>query len=580
MSTYIVAEIASAHEGEAELAKRLVKLAATTGADAVKLQIFCRDALLSRNHHKFDAFGIIEIANNDWRGVIAEAHGTGLDVLVEVFDEDSLDLAESTGMVTGYKLPTSDIGNLDFIRRIGDTGKLIHLAVGGATLGEIADALGALTPEARSRAVLMHGFQSFPTKIEDTNLSRLRTLAERFHLPVGYADHVDADDTEMARVIPAMAMAAGSVVIEKHMTEDRSKRGRDHYSSLNPDEFASFVQLIRDLDAATGNPELVLSPAEKDYRRLMKRQAVLLADVAAGSLLRPDMVVYKRTGIDGLAPADITRLSGRLLTRDMVADEPLQRDDLDGKVLGLVAVRLKSSRLPRKALADLAGLPLIMRQHQRLAAAKSLDGLIWCTSTNPQDDPLEELAFANGIPIFRGDELDVMSRFIAVARQYGAQTLVRITGDNPLTDPAVLDDMVAAHLAAQAEYTYVAETDMPRGTRPEIIDRAALERCHELARDPKASEYMTLMLRRPDHFKVLHYHPDPSFARPLRLTCDTPNDLKVLQAVYQNFAGNPPSLPGILAWLDEHPDIAALNAGIQATELDDTIDVSLKGDNK
>ena len=326
---YIIAEIASAHEGEAEFAKRLVARAAETGADAVKLQIFRRDTLLSRFHHKFDAFGIIELTETEWREVLVDAAATGMDVLVEVFDEASLALAEASGVVSGYKLPTSDIANFDLIRRIGETCKPLYLAVGGATLDEVKAALDVMDDDFRARVVLMHGFQSFPTKVEDTNLARLRTLADAFGLPVGYADHVDADDGMQSLTIPAMAIGAGAVVIEKHMTENRSLKGRDYYSSLNPDEFAAFVQSIRLLWTAMGNPRLDLSVAEKDYRRLMKRQAVMTQDARAGTVIDSSLIVYKRIGRDGLSPSEAGALLGRRLKTAKQADEALLMDDLD-----------------------------------------------------------------------------------------------------------------------------------------------------------------------------------------------------------------------------------------------------------
>ena len=115
---------------------------------------------------------------------------------------------------------------------------------------------------------------------------------------------------------------------------------------------------------------------------------------------------------------------------------------MDNKVLTLVAVRLKSARLPRKALADLHGEPLIIRLTERVREAKIPAEVIWCTSTNNQDDPLEQLASERGITCFRGSKLDVMSRFIEVADQKDASTVVRITGDKPLTDPVMMDTMI------------------------------------------------------------------------------------------------------------------------------------------
>ena len=232
---------------------------------------------------------------------------------------------------------------------------------------------------------------------------------------------------------------------------------------------------------------------------------------------------------------------------------------MDNKVLTLVAVRLKSARLPRKALADLHGEPLIIRLTERVRGAKIPAEVIWCTSTNNQDDPLEQLASERGITCFRGSKLDVMSRFIEVADQKDASTVVRITGDNPLTDPVMMDTMIKAHLKKKAEYTYT--DDLPVGTRPEIINVKMLKRCHKLLQDPNASEYMTWMLNRPEHFKTLQFLvPDQKLKRPeISLTVDTENDLDVVREIYEKFEGDPPVLQHIISWLDLNPELINKN---------------------
>jgi spore coat polysaccharide biosynthesis protein SpsF len=246
--------------------------------------------------------------------------------------------------------------------------------------------------------------------------------------------------------------------------------------------------------------------------------------------------------------------------------------------IACVAVRLKSSRLAGKALLPLAGEPVILRLTESLRRAKRIDDIVWCTSTHPQDDPLEQLAIEKNINVYRGDELDVMSRFIEVAWGRKAHTIVRVTGDNPLTDPGMMDVMIDAHRAGAAEYTYT--EDLPRGTRSEIMSVAALERCHDLVEDPSASEYMTLMIRRPDHFKLLKVDaPDARLKRPeLRLTIDAPEDLAVMSAVFEAFGGMPPSLADVIGWLDQHPDIATKNAAVPTQEIGPAINVRLRGD--
>ena len=143
---------------------------------------------------------------------------------------------------------------------------------------------------------------------------------------------------------------------------------------------------------------------------------------------------------------------------------------------------MKSERLPRKALLDIYGKPLIIRLFQRLEEVFDIKDLVVCTSTNPQDDELQKISDEYGINCFRGSELDVMGRFIEAANNVNAQTIARVTGDNPLTDPKILKDMFDYHIINKLEYTYT--NDLPVGTRAEIIDINALKRIHKEISDP------------------------------------------------------------------------------------------------
>ena len=228
---------------------------------------------------------------------------------------------------------------------------------------------------------------------------------------------------------------------------------------------------------------------------------------------------------------------------------------MTNKILILVAVRLKSGRLEKKALKDLAGKPLIMRLTERILKAKLPHKVIWCTSNNPQDNELYDLAIKNNIDCYQGSELDVMSRFIEVANKENATTVVRVTGDNPLTDPEMIDLMIDKHNERKADYTF--NDDMPHGTRPEIIDVKMLKKCHKELKDPNSSEYMTWMLNRPDYFKTLMVKSNSKdLQRPeLSLTVDTPNDFHLINSIYSEFDGNPPKLIEIIKWLDLNPQL-------------------------
>ena len=211
---------------------------------------------------------------------------------------------------------------------------------------------------------------------------------------------------------------------------------------------------------------------------------------------------------------------------------------------------MKSNRLPRKALLDIHGIPLIVRLFQRLEEVFNISDLVVCTSTHKQDDELQKISTEYGINCFRGSEFDVMGRFIEAANKLGTQTIARVTGDNPLTDPKILKDMFFYHIKNQAEYTYT--NDLPAGTRSEIIDIKALQRIHKEISDPDSTEYMTNVLKRPDKLKVSEYHvPNLELRKPeISLTVDIPSDLEFIRRIYDKFNGKIPDLNKIIKWLE------------------------------
>jgi spore coat polysaccharide biosynthesis protein SpsF len=227
---------------------------------------------------------------------------------------------------------------------------------------------------------------------------------------------------------------------------------------------------------------------------------------------------------------------------------------LDKKnVYVFVAVRMKSSRLALKAMLDIYGKPLLLRLVERISESIPLDKIVICTSDNSQDDEIIEFSIRHDLNFFRGDEMDVISRFIGAAKKFNARTIVRVTGDNPLTDPLVLNKMVDLHLDEKAEYTFT--NDLPVGTRSEIIDIYALKRIHSQLSNPKYSEYMTLMLKRPDKLNIIEFHVDRlALKRPeISLTVDTLEDMNLVRDIYSYFDGVIPSLERVISWLDANP---------------------------
>lgn len=225
------------------------------------------------------------------------------------------------------------------------------------------------------------------------------------------------------------------------------------------------------------------------------------------------------------------------------------------KVIGCIAVRAMSTRLPRKAFADIAGKPMLLRLIERLRTAETLDEIVICTADHPDDVCLVEAGATWGVPVVAGSPLDVLSRFILAADKHEADVAVRITGDNVFTDAPILDAMVRHHVATGADYTRT--HGLPNGVTAEIISTEALKRVHALMPDPNQSEYLTLYIFDPEHFHCEVMEADEALRRPnYALGIDTPEELALVQRLYADLPEGPggPRLEDVIAALDANPD--------------------------
>lgn len=203
------------------------------------------------------------------------------------------------------------------------------------------------------------------------------------------------------------------------------------------------------------------------------------------------------------------------------------------KVIACIAVRMKSKRLPFKPLRIIEGKPMIVHLVERLKASKEISSIVLCTSTHPDDEILVDIAKECGIKYIAGSENDIISRFLKAAEMEGAEHVLRVTGDNVLTDPQLLDLIVEHHLQTKADYTRI--DDVPLGIAPECISIDTLKNCREiLSDDPCKSEYMMLYLYAPDRFHVEVLELPLGQRRPCySLTVDTPKDLECVRRIFR-----------------------------------------------
>lgn len=238
-------------------------------------------------------------------------------------------------------------------------------------------------------------------------------------------------------------------------------------------------------------------------------------------------------------------------------------------ILGVVQARVSSTRLPGKVLAPILGEPMLARQLERVKRARRLDEVAVATSTDASDDPLEAVCERAGVACFRGSLDDVLDRFRAAAEHFGATHVVRLTGDCPLTDPAVVDATVAAHVEGGFDYTSnVDPPTFPDGLDVEVLTARTLETAWREARLPSEREHVTPYVRtHGDRFRLGCVSNGEDLSA-LRWTVDEPRDLAFVTAVYEALYPADPAfgMADVLALLARRPELAELNAHIERNE--------------
>jgi N,N'-diacetyllegionaminate synthase len=325
--TYIIAETACSHEGSVEIAHSLIAAAARSKADAVQLQMWSVPHYIVPHHPAAPLLQKLQIQPHDWRELIAHAQETGLDVFATIGDRFSADLACECG-VDAFKLHSSDLSNPYLTQYLASMGKPITLGTGASTLDEIAAGVRMLHRAGCRDIVLMHGYQNFPTTVQEAHMLYMQSLKQLFQLPLGYQDHTDGD-SPLGFILPLVAIGMGANVLEKHLTHDRSKKGVDHEAALDPDEFVRFVDWVRQVDLALGSPSPhEFSAAELRYRRSAKKAIVAARDVAAGEVLTEELFLYMRAD-PGLPPTEAQRLVGKRARVDIARHQNITDDLLE-----------------------------------------------------------------------------------------------------------------------------------------------------------------------------------------------------------------------------------------------------------
>ena len=565
---FIIAEMANAHEGDPATARSIVEAAAEAEADAVKFQVFTPDELAVPTHPDYPLYRKLSMSGEDWRELVDRAHALGMSVLSDVFGLDSARQMGELG-VDGFKVHAADASNYELLKYIAAMGRSVVLSVGGAIWTETADSLAVLRQAGARSIVLMYGFQGYPNDLTDSCLRRIETLREKFALPVGFASHLGAEQPE-AVSLPVWAVAAGAEFIEEHITLDRSEKGIDYYSSLEPTEFRDMVRRIRAMEPTLGERSFSLLDREKEYRLTHKKWAVAMADIPAGEMLTVDNVDMKiAPSPPQQRPLSTEMALGHRAARDISAFSAIRMKDITMKVAAALACRAESERLYGKPLQVVGDRTILDHLIDRLRESKLLDEIVLAISEGPSCQVFCEFAEQRRLRYVLGPEKDVLARLIAAGEEVRADLILRATTENPYTYWENVDDLILAHIENNADLTVTEK--LPLGTDVEIISMDALRKSHKHGEDRHRSELCTLFIaENPDVFSIQRILAPENLRRPdIRLTVDTPNDLILARTLWEALhrEGELLTLEEIMRHLDAFPDLAKINQGPQTLNL-------------
>ncbi len=532
-----IAEIANAHEGSPERAIKIAKIAGEAGANAVKFQIYFGSDLLTKDHPRYEHFCNQSFSEKEWGNIFTESRKYNEEIIADVFGLKALEVAISNN-VNGIKIHSSDLSNIPLIEECAKSNIQIYLATGGSTLIEIKNAVFAIKKQnIENKINLMHGYQAYPTQINNNDLFRISEFKKSFgnNVTYGFMDHTDGSD-ENAIYLPATAIALGCSVIEKHITDDRSKKGIDYYSSLELEEFRKFVSFCDNVEKYLGKKHLFRSEDEEKYRATVKKVFVASKDIDKGSRINKDNIEMLRSPSKGIS--DYSLLKNKVSNKKISKGKLITSKDFERKILAIVVARSKSSRLKDKASLKVGTVSSLEHLFKRLEISKNknfIDKYVLCTTEDPSDNELAKFAKSIGVEVFRGDEENVLKRMMsAISKHPDYSTILRVTGDDILIEPYYLKKTVDHHFTVNADYTDAKL--LPSGTEVEVFESSVLKFLMKWCKDTSGTEYLTNYVTENSHlFDCASLPIKQNETIDARLTLDTQEDYDLINGLITYF---------------------------------------------
>lgn len=331
---FIIAEAGVNHNGDLEIAKKLIDMAVEAGVDAVKFQTFQADTLVTKTavqaayqrqnigkqESQYAMLKRLELPREFYPILKDYCQKKGVFFLSTPFAEKDIDfLAELD--VPALKIPSGEINNIPFLRRVAEKGKPMIVSTGMSSMAEVRQAAKVIKKEGNNDLIFLHCTSNYPASPESLNMRAILTLQQELGTLIGYSDHSQGFTADI------IAVALGACLIEKHFTLDRNMEGPDHRASVEPLELKAMVKAIRETEIMLGNYEKKCTAGEDEVSRVARKSIVAKNYIPKGKVIEIEDLIVKRPGT-GIPPTELESVVGKKTALDIAPDDLIKASDL------------------------------------------------------------------------------------------------------------------------------------------------------------------------------------------------------------------------------------------------------------
>lgn len=331
---YIIAEVGPNHNGNMQLALKMVDEITKTGVNAIKfqmynpLELYSDDAIMAKyQKENVDARTILEMSRShqlqpeEHLKLYERCRELGVDYICTAFDMESLTYLDQHCEMPYYKIASGEMYSVDILEYIASHNKSIILSTGMANYEDIQNVINILNKNTRQDITILHCISNYPAKYQEVNLRNMLEIKKRFDCRVGFSDHTIGNECSIA------AVAMGATMIEKHVTLDKTLPGPDHKASIDIPELKSLVDSIRHAEVAFGGYERVFTDAQKEVASVARKSIVAKHNITKGSVIGFEDICYKRPGT-GFSPLDNKLVVGKVAAVDIKANKVIIPENL------------------------------------------------------------------------------------------------------------------------------------------------------------------------------------------------------------------------------------------------------------